>query len=467
MGKFSGIIKTSLVLSLSILGACNDDLNTRPADSVVEESALVDQASVEALVIGAYDRLSDDDLYGGWIQMSSDLLGSNFDINWSGTLFDPRDIFRKTMTSDNRQVEETWTEAYDAINVCNLILANLDLVTDSDLKIQFEGEAKFIRGSLYFELIRFYAKDWTDGNPSTNLGVPLKLIPTNLNMDIGENLLGRSTVEAIYNQVLSDLTDAENLLPNENVFFATSWSAKAMLARVHLQRREYNEARTLANDVIQNGPFALEERIERAYNTIINSGEDIFAVQVTNQDGVNALQTFYASNALNGRRDIRVRTELYDLWDPVDDRRTKLIYFDTVGRRLSGKYQDQFANISIIRLAEMYLIRAEGNLLAAGIQEGPNTPLDDISLLRSRANAPAPIGGTIDDIMLERKLELAFEGHFIHDIRRREETILQNGGFSVTGDFAWNADVLVFPIPQREINTNAAIKNQQNPGYGN
>jgi hypothetical protein len=344
--------------------------------------------------------------------------------------------------------------------VTNIILAHLDVIDDEDEKTRIEGEARFIRGCVYFDLVRLYGKDWADGDPGVNLGVPLKLTPTSLVYSPTENIISRSTVEEVYDQVLTDLTEAEAMLPEDNGFYATTWAAKAMLARVALQQRNYEEARLKANDIIENGPFSLLDRVELIYNQRSNHAEDIFALQITTQDGENALQTFYAASDLNGRRDIRVRAEYEEIFDEEDERLTTLIYFDASDRRLSGKYTDQFSNINMIRLAEMYLIRAEGNLIAGGDQVGPNTPGDDLQVLRSRARATdAPVTPTIDDIMLERKRELAFEGNFLHDIRRREATIEQRG------TYPWNADELVLPIPQRELDSNTGLTGQQNPGY--
>jgi hypothetical protein len=442
---------------------CADELDINPQNNVTEDVALENEEAVQSLLVGAYDLLGDDDLYGGWIQMTSDLLGTNNDINWLGTFTDPGQIWDKTITSANAQVEVTWTEAYETINVANTILDNLDVVTDEDERARIEGEAKFIRGLLYFELVRLFAKDWADGNPTANPGVPLKLEPTNLVYNPNDNFVARSSVAQVYTQVLLDLTTAESLLPEENGFYATTWAAKAVLARVYLQQRDYDNARVKANDVIESEYFALLDRVDRIYNQAFNSNEDILSIQITNQDGENALQTFYASRSFNGRRDIRVRTNYIELFEESDDRLNLLIYEDgTSGRMLTGKYTDQFSNISIIRLAEMYLIRAEGNLLAGGAQVGPNTPGEDLQIIRSRAHASdAPANPTIEDIMLERKLELGFEGHFVHDIRRSEATIEQNGSY------AWNDDLLVLPIPQREVDANPALQGQQNPGYGN
>jgi tetratricopeptide (TPR) repeat protein len=449
-----------------LYAACSNELNIDPQNSTLADNAVTDAASVQSLLVAAYDAMGDDDLYGGWFQMTSDLLGTDGDISWNGTFTDPGDIYQKVITSRNGQAEATWGAAYYAINLTNLILENLDLISNAADKERIEGEAKFIRGSIYFDMVRLFAKDWADGDPNTNLGVPIKLKSTNLTYNSEENTISRSTVAEVYTQAISDLTDAEKSLPLSNRFYATKWAARAMLARVYMQQRRYHDAIIKADTVLEKGPFDLVKSVNLAFNQVVNTPEDIFAIQVTNQDGTNALQTFYASSAFNGRRDIRVRTAYEELFtnDPDDERYTQLIYFDAAGRRLSAKYQNQFANISVFRLAEMYLIRAEGNFIeiqAGKGQVGPNTPRQDLQVLRTRANAiDAPVVITLDDIMLERKFELAFEGHFIHDKRRREAVISQ------PGPFQWNDDKLVLPIPQREVDANPGLKGQQNPGYG-
>ena len=455
---------TTLVTLAFLFVRCDSELDIQPENVVVEEQALGSSEAIQGLVVGAYDQLSDNDLYGGWMQMTADLLGTNGDIRWAGTFLDPDEIYQKNMTAFNAQAEATWTEAYEAINICNTILDNLETV-DEGSRSQVEGDARFIRGTVYFELVRLYAKDYNDGDASSNLGVPIKVNSTEILYEEEANFISRSTVADVYDLILEDLTTAIELLPEENAgtglkdIFATSWTAKAMMARIRLQRLEFDQARILANDIIENGPFTLLLEVSNVFNRSDNSAEDIFAVQVTNQDGTNSLHSFYAARSLGGRRDIRIQAEHLDLYNSVDDRLVELIYTDGP-RTLSGKYRNTFANVSIIRLAEMYLIRAEGNLLAGGTQVGPNSPQDDLNVLRARANTPLVSGGaTIEDIMLERKLELSFEGQYLHDVRRRQSTITQLGTFS------WNDDVLILPIPQREIDSNPALAGQQNAGY--
>ena len=183
----------------------------------------------------------DGDFYGGQIFVGADLLGDSGQLNWSGTYEQFTQIHNKTIPVTNSFVADTWLAGYKAINDVNNVLAHLDLVVDAE-KDRVEGEAKFIRGSVYFDLVRMYAKAWNDGDPDSNDGVPLVLTPTTLISDA--NKVKRNTVAEVYAQVISDLTDApQKCSEADNTYiFATNIAAYAMLARVYLQQQDYANA---------------------------------------------------------------------------------------------------------------------------------------------------------------------------------------------------------------------------------
>jgi len=326
-------------------------------------------------------------------------------------------------------------------------LDNLEVV-DAGKVDKVQGEAKFIRGLIYFELVSVYAKTWTDGNPANNPGVPLALTPDNLKP------VNRSTVQEVYTQLINDLNDAKNLLPETNRFFATTYAASAILSRVYLMQNEYAKARDEANRVIASNYYSLLNNYADNFNNSSNgasnaTAEDIFAMQVTSQSGTNAMNTYFASPAFGGRGDIYVEPAHLALYDAADKRLT--LFYD--GER-TGKWKNRWGNVNIVRLAEMYLTRAEANF-REGTSVG-QTPVDDINLIRNRAGL-IPIGAvTLDDILLERHLELAFEGQLIHDIKRTQRSV---------GTLAYNDPSLVFPIPNRETLINPEMT--QNDGYGN
>tara|TARA_R110000751_G_scaffold185526_1_gene291989 strand:- start:206 stop:943 length:738 start_codon:yes stop_codon:yes gene_type:complete len=244
-------------------------------------------------------------------------------------------------------------------------------------------------------------------------------------------------------------------LPVTNTIFATKYAAQALRARVYLQMQNYAGARDAANDVIVNSGARLAPNFASAFNNDANSVEDLFDFQVTNQTGDSDFITFYASQDNGGRGgDIVLNQAYFNLFDSQSDQRAQLTYIGDYGDDLTGKYTNQFANIPLIRLAEMYLIRAEGNIMTNSNVGA--SPEDDINALRLRSGAStvsAPL--TQEDILLERQLELAFEGFLLHDLKRTQSDV---------DGLPYNDPSLVLPIPQTEMDTNNLI--EQNPTYG-
>ncbi len=449
----------SVLVIFSFLVSCDDRLDIAPLNSIDAQDAVRTSADVEALLTGAYATLGDGDLYGGNILRDSELLGDDGEIFWGGTFVAPGEIWDKAMLITNDQARETWLDGYRTIDIANTVLANLDLVT-ADRRARVEGEARFIRGTIYFELVRLYARTWTDGNPAANPGLPLILQPTSL-----ENVntpVTRNSVAEVYAQIITDLQTAETLLSNRNAYFATTFAASAMLSRVFLMQNNYADALAKADRVISvggsGGPYSLVPAFgdvfarnatrlaNRGSNTNATS-EDIFAVQVTEQAGVNNMYTFFDPN---GRGDIDIESFHLSLYEAADVRRA--FFRISGGLRYTLKFSNRFGNVTIIRLAEMYLTRAECNQRLASAVGA--TPLDDINRIRNRAGLANAASVTLDQILLERRRELAFEGHQLHDLKRTQRAV---------GALPFNSPALVFPIPQRERIINPSLA--QNEGY--
>lgn len=434
-----------------ILLSCDNVLDTEPKQAISEQVALSTSDNVKAVLTSAYDNLGGYYLYGGQMYMLPDLMAVGSEANWTGTFEQPGEIYRADIAVDNSFVREQWLGGYSTINVTNNVLSALDIVNSED-RDRVEGEAKFIRAITYFQLVRLFAKDYSDGDPSSNLGVPLKLKPTRTIDE--ESQIPRSTVQEVYDQVISDLQDAESLLSQHSpgYVYADNYAATAFLARVYLQQGEYELARDAANRVITNGPYSLVSDYSAVFNnSSSNTSEDIFAMQVTSQDGTNSLQTFYASQDNGGRGDIEIQQSHLDLYEAGDERLD--FFYNDGGEIRTGKWKDQYGNVNVIRLAEMYLIRAEANQ-RLGESVGA-TPTEDINTIRERAGLTPVNSVTLQDILDQRHIELAFEGHFLFDLKRTKG--------SVSG-YAWDAPNLVYPIPQREMDVNPAL--EQNEGYG-
>ena len=441
------------VFALLLVG-CDSFLSVDPQQSIDENQALSTPQNVRAALTGAYDDLSDVDLYGGQYMMSPDLLADNGDVQWDGTFADPAEIINKQIFPNNGFVEAQWTDAYQTINTANNVLSALNQFSDSQERARIKGEALFIRGALHFELVRLFSKPWNAGDPSSNLGVPLILEPTR--SITGEDNVTRDNVQAVYDQVISDLTTARDSLPAANGVFADTYAASAFLSRVYLMQGEYEAAAQAANRVIQSGEYSLAPTFAEAFNNSENIPEYIFAIEVTPQDGGSDLNLFYASEVDGGRGDINILQQHLDRY-AAGDARGDFFYEDSgTGDTRTQKWQDDEAdgaNIPVVRHAEMFLTRAEANL-RAGTTIGED-PVDDVNRIRTRADLDSVSTVTVDDVLRQRRLEFAFEGNLLHDLKRTGRSI---------GSIPFDANRLVYPIPQREIDSNPEI--QQNPGYG-
>ena len=229
--------------------SCDKKLDTQPTSSIDVNDVFKTSDDVVSALKGSYADLGAGAFYGGDIFVGEDLLGDSGNIDWSGTYQEFTQIHNKLIPVTNAFASDTWLAGYQAINDVNNVLAHLNLVVDAE-KDRVEGEAKFIRGSAYFDLVRLYAKAWNDGDPNSNDGVPLVLKPTTLISD--SNKVPRNTVAQVYAQVISDLTDAtQKCIEADNSYiFATNIAAYAMLARVYLQQQDYENALKAENSAL-------------------------------------------------------------------------------------------------------------------------------------------------------------------------------------------------------------------------
>jgi starch-binding outer membrane protein, SusD/RagB family len=466
--KYKLLLVASLV---TIFSNCGDKLNIEPAKSIDASTALKTSKDVKATLIGAYSKLGSVNLYGGGFSVYADLLASASDINFFGTFQGLTQIANKNTTVNNGFVSDTWLDAYSAINNANVVLNSLSLVNTVDQKT-VEGEAKFIRGALYFELVKLFGKSWTEGDPSANLGVPLILTPTNTLEDASKKP-SRSTVAQVYAQVIKDLKDAESLLPapsSVTYYYATTGAATALLSRVYLAQNDFVNALDAANKVIQSAAYKLTNTYADEFPftgrgvRIFNTTEDIFAQQVSEQSsytdvyttyGQNALNTYYGNSDVGGRGDIEMSIDFLNTYENGDDRLSLFTDDGSGSYFYSNKFDNQYGNVKILRLAEMYLTRAESNF-RLGTSVGKN-PLNDVNTIRERVKLPTLNSVTIEQILDERHRELAFEGQWLTDYKRT------NTDINLVPPLPSNSTSLVFPIPQRELLVNSNLV--QNEGY--
>lgn len=464
MKIFNLNIKDSIFATIAvgmIAIGCEKKLDVQPYQTLSEDKALLTESDVSGTLVGAYDAVSSAAAYGGDMMVLNDLIGNKTNIAFRGTFAALNDAYNTLMTANNSFAASTWSAAYNTINVSNNVLENISKVTSSTTrKNSVEGQALFLRASMYFELLKLYAKPVGDGDYATNLGVPLILTATKAPIKESD-YAARATVKAVYDQVIADLVKAESLMPSTNTKFATKWAAAAQLSRVYLMLGNYTEAASAANRVIAGSGKTLTTEFKNNWFTYINFGgvtpnEYVFYIKVTNQDGANSFNTYYgaplgAFPGSAGRRDMRIQNTHLDIYEAGDLRRAFFTGTSSASR-YTLKHLDRFGDVPVIRLAEMYLTRAEANF-RNNTTVGA-TPLVDVNLIRKRAGLADLTAVSLEAILKERAAELAFEGINLFESQRLKKSI---------GTIAWNSPTLILPIPQREMDVNKQLV--QNEGY--
>jgi hypothetical protein len=461
--KSNKLILLSLVALIFI--SCENQLELDPKQNEDASITLNTESGITNILTGTYAIAATGDVYGGRLLVAADLLGqtgvtSTTDLRWRGTFAGLRQFYNKSILVDNAFSQAIYTRNYQIINAANTVIENISKVTDPEKQKTMAAEAIFLRSLAYFDLVRFFAKPYESGQLNSQLGVVIRPAAIyDFSVDLSKE---RSSVEEVYTLVISGLTQAYSDLPEENSFYADKYSAAALLARVYLQQGNYVAARAAANDVIENSSHSLSNKYADVFNHDSDQSEDIFAIQITKQTGDNQATNHYASEDNGGRGgDIEIRSNyLSKFTDPNDERRNFNYLNPANNRILTNKFKNQFGDVGIIRLAEMYLIRAETNFRLGTIIG--DLPLNDINTIRTRALASSFLTLNLNTILRERELELGMEGFSIHDIKRTKRSIdIYADG---TEFYFYNSDKLVFPIPLREMDTNKLIT--QNPGYG-
>jgi len=471
-----------ILFSGLVFSACESILDVNPEQAISSDKALTDADGVKNLLTAAYEGIKGTygsneggEMYGGTFNQFAELFPLDGDATFIGTFSDMQDLEAKALTVYDGNTRLTWIRAYDVINIVNQVLDHLDLLDAEDVDM-VKGEALGIRGCLYFEMARLWGLQYEHGVVNSQLGVPIVLTPTYLSDDAKP--VARATVEANYQQAIQDLTDAKTLLEplDKNSDRFSTYAASAMLSRIYLQQGEYEKAAEEANRVIGSGLFTLAGKPLDAYNKNFILDEYVFTIKQTSTSNAGesnqGIATFYASLYGAGRGEIVILDQhlaKYEAGDLrgglVEDLSTtatindvKKMFYVGVGAHAgyvnTSKWGDPRLNIPVVRLAEMYLTRAEGNFESGAAQVGPNTPLDDINVIRHRAGLTDL--GSVDRAAIhkERELELCWEGFRLHDLRRWKENI---------AGFSYNAPNLLLPIPQREMDVNDLL--EQNPGY--
>jgi len=263
----------SLLMTLFAAG-CSNVLDVHPVNETDASQAITTPAGARAAVAGMYDALQGTDIeasyYGGEMLFFGDL--SADDVEHTGTFTTYRQIDQNDITSDNLSVEGFWDAIYRAVGRANIVIQKVPDVQGLDPAERDDllAQAYFVRALSYHNLVKF----WGD-TAASGLGVPIVLVPPK---DISEaGLATRATTGAVYAQILSDLSDAENRMGSStDSHRATLMAVRSLRARVYLYQKNYVGAQAEA-EAVSAGGFSLAPE----YGDLFTPGgddtpEDIF-----------------------------------------------------------------------------------------------------------------------------------------------------------------------------------------------
>jgi starch-binding outer membrane protein, SusD/RagB family len=391
-----------------------------------------------------------------------------------------------TIGSDNSLLKDTWRNYYQVINRANTVL---DRIKKADIsvvknKAQYIGEAKFLRALAYFDLIRIFGD------------VPM--ITTEVQIEEAYKI-GREKLDTIYDEVIiKDLLDAENNLPLKygaaDIGRATKGAAKSLLGKVYLTRKDFVKAEAKLQEVTTMG-YALLSKFSDLFDYTKNEHHSEYIFDIEYEEGMglgsnftntfipNSVQMAAYYKVSGGRGESNsVGDSLFTLYTPQDTRKDITIaikggwidgngvfvpLLPTTSQSYTKKYltpvatgNDSRANWKVIRYADVLLMYAE-----ALNENGKTTEaLVQLNKIRSRAGVPTysnlSQSDTREKIYLERRLELAFEGHRWFDLLRTGRAL------KVMQPYGMQPYMTVFPIPISQIQLiNDASIFPQNPGY--
>jgi hypothetical protein len=148
---------------LAAASSCKKALDIDPVDTIEQSQALLTSKDVEVALVGSYSALGNSNFYGGRPFLMADFLANTNAIEWYGTYEELTQTINKQLLKTNTFVDNVWAAGYTAINDANNVIAAISKV-DAAKKNKVEGEAKFIRGAAYFDLVRLFGKAYNDGS---------------------------------------------------------------------------------------------------------------------------------------------------------------------------------------------------------------------------------------------------------------------------------------------------------------
>jgi starch-binding outer membrane protein, SusD/RagB family len=451
-----------IMLSIGWYG-CDKELDILPTDEIDGDIAFATIDGLSKGVIGCYSEIGFfnfvgfSDRAGDDLQLSAQNTGQGVQThNW-------------TYVSDEGDAREIYRNFYYPIDRANRMLAYAENFDengeDGDLVKQLKGELYFIRAFCHFELARAFCKAYDASDP---LGLPY--------MEVSEiGTPARISQGDYFAKINADLVTAKGLLPDDLLLTgrANQTAVTALQASVALHMGDWPNAESFATDAI-NGAFSLASAAEylSVWEDANDDNVEVIFKLLRNGGGLNDIYTRSSNGDIFFHPSIEIRS-LYG----ANDIRQNFFGVDGGGNDIVAKHDGRpgadpgVNDIKAIRVSEMYLVRAEAHAMQ---NELADATADVNALLAERVVGFTPMADfansqlAMDEIRLQRRLELAYEGFRFYDLKRwglgvdriDEDVVLASGQNLPAGNFRF-----VLPIPQQEIFANSNMV--QNDGYGN
>lgn len=481
-----------LIIFLAILASVSAcELNYEPYTSKADATALTSIEDLKTATVGAYSWIKTSvyarELF--WVSIyPSD------DVALSGTTSNPLyNAYTYKHFPSMANVTTFWFDAYRGIYSSNKIIESITDGKSAELD-QLKGENLYLRVMSHFFMVRFFGRPYTQGN-GENPGIPYR-------DNTKDDLPARNTVKEVYTFMIRDLLKAADLMTvPRNSCYASKETCYALLSRIYLYMADNANTIKYANMVIDSKRYSLVTTSNLLnYFTLVpeSNTETIFALRHIDSDNrfKSAIGNQFYNDTISwatGYGETYASQQIVDLYwvFPNDIRRNFIqpIRYKTPPYAMQDRngvpkyyfkkynYQQGITNLCspvILRLAEMYLNRAEANAKLGNNQ----LAIDDVNLLRQRAGltgtelyTTANLKGkarVLDVVLEERRLELAFEGHRQFDLFRNNLPLIRAyKGYHGADNDRFNHRVeandprVIFYIPERETNVNPNLT--QNP----
>jgi hypothetical protein len=469
-------------VTVSILVSCDTEefLNPLPDSVVAVDGFFQTDADVLAGVIGIYDALqgvndgtdSNEGRTNRGVQFEHLLTEHRTDNTRNATTEGSKaDFHRYLVNADNVESEDYYASMYEVIFRANNILEFID-IADAGNQAKYTAEAKFLRAYAYFKLVRLFSD------------VPL--LTAVVSPADKETPFIRTSETEIYAQIVTDLQEAISVLDNSSKVRASKSAAQGILAKVYLTQPSpnYSGAQSLCEDIVNSGQFSLQSNYSDVFYNELNS-EIIFAIAYESGNPLESqgFSAEFTSAVRAGAEDGQniVNDNLIADFASVGGNRTSVSYVTISGSNEVAKFfPDGFDSTAdpaygpnarnagndyiALRYADVLLMHVEA-IMAGGASTDNSAAVSSFQAVRDRAGLTAAVSSVSkDDLLVERRVELAFENQRWFDLLRFgvAESIL--GAHATEMDYVFDARKLLLPIPAREINISGGLLTQ-NPGY--